>query len=153
VKLTNQEEAPLMPGQVAIFAGSDFLGNSHLPNFVVPGEEFELPFGRHNNVDVERKISVEKRTQTSDKVKIDRTITIKLTNRGKIKRSVRLEEPLPVSRDSRIQVSFRDITPRPAASRVDGKAEWSIDLEPGQSAEVNVPYRIEYPDGVMVVGL
>ena len=52
--ITNREEGPLMPGKMAIFAGTDFLGNMMIDEIITPGEEFELPFGPDNDIEVKR---------------------------------------------------------------------------------------------------
>ncbi|MCH7878823.1 MAG: mucoidy inhibitor MuiA family protein, partial [candidate division Zixibacteria bacterium] len=48
VTLTNQDDAPLMPGAVSIFAATDFLGNARISDLITPSQEFKLPFGLDN---------------------------------------------------------------------------------------------------------
>lgn len=153
VTITNQKEAPLMPGQVALFADANFIGYATLGALVVPEQTFDLPFGIDNSMKVERKILNYKRSQSGDKIKIDQTVSIKLVNRGKKIRSINLEEPLPLSQDNRVKVTLGDILPKPATTDAGGKASWSVTVAPGDSATVAIPYRIEYPAGVNVMGL
>ncbi len=151
--ITNQNQAPLMPGLVALFADADFIGNATLGALVVPEQTFDLPFGVDNSMKVERKILNYKRSQSGDKIKIDQTVSIKLLNRGKTVRSINLEEPLPLSQDNRVKITMGDILPKPATTDASGKASWSVTVAPGDSAMVAIPYRIEYPAGVSVTGL
>ncbi|MFZ1685201.1 MAG: mucoidy inhibitor MuiA family protein [Candidatus Zixiibacteriota bacterium] len=150
--ITNQKEAPLMPGLVAIFVGSDFLGNSYVGNLVVPGEEFKLPFGRDNNIKVERKVSAEKKTRTSDKIKKEAIIRIALTNLSGKERSIKVEEAVPLSRDSRIKITLGEIVPKPVLLDEAGKATWHISLKPKDSSNVAIPYRIEFASNLEVAG-
>jgi hypothetical protein len=153
VTITNQNQAPLMPGQVALFADADFIGNATLGALIVPEQTFDLPFGIDNSMKVERKILNYKRNQSGDKTKIDQTVSIKLWNRGKTVRSVNLEEPLPVSQDTRVKITMGEILPKPATTDASGKAAWALTINPGDSAILSIPYRIEYPSGVTVTGL
>jgi uncharacterized protein (TIGR02231 family) len=158
VKITNQEEAPLMPGPVAIFSGADFIGNSALSSLVAPGEEFELPFGLFNGIKVTRQLLGYKRSETggfmsSDKLRIEQTVEITLSNNGSGKHAVVLEDVVPVSQDERIKVSMDGTRPEPDSIDVKGIARWTIHLEPDGKQIVRVPYRVEYPADMEIVGL
>jgi hypothetical protein len=150
--ITNQLEAPLMPGMVAIFVGSDFLGNTYVGNLVVPGEEFKLPFGRDNNVRVERRVSAEKKTQTSNKIKKEAIIRIALANLSGKERSITVEEAVPLSKDSRIKITLGELLPKPASLDESGKAIWHISLKARDSSNVAIPYKIEYASYLDVAG-
>jgi hypothetical protein len=150
--VTNQNDAPLMPGRVAIFVGGDFLGNAVISSLIVPGEEFKLPFGRDNAIKVDRKVIADKRTQTADKVKSEGIIKIVMTNRSRLGRTIDLEEPLPTSKDNRIKIVLGDILPRPLSQDESGKANWTFAMKPGDSVSVSIPYRIEYAAGLRING-
>ncbi len=158
--ITNQNEAPLMPGKVSIFADSDFLGTTNIREFIAPGEEFELPFGADDNFKVKREMLAQKKGdktgflgQDTDKKQIKQTIKITLTNNGTSSRTVQLEEPLPVSQDDRVKVKLGDIAPEYDKKDEQGKAEWSIVLAPGEEKEIIIPYKIEFPEGMQIAGL
>lgn len=153
VTVTNQDEAPLMPGEIAIFAESDFLGRTRLTDLIAPGESFELPFGQENKIDVKREILSYKKTRKTGKWRIDQTIKMTLTNNGRDSAMVQLEEPLPVSRDNRIKVKMGDVRPEPASTDAHGKATWTISLAAGEEKALLVPYRMEYPEGIQIAGL
>jgi hypothetical protein len=123
-----------------------------LAQLVAPGQEFELPFGPDNNIKVERKILSEKNTVTSDKTKSGGTVTIKLRNWSKVARTVDLEEPMPMSKDSRIKVAMGEIVPKPTETDSEGKSKWSLNLPAGDSTTVSIPYRIEYASGLNISG-
>lgn len=159
VTITNNDETVLMPGRVAIYAESNFLGNTDLFDVVVPGQEFELPFGKNNFVKVERKVHRANLSQkdswlTGDsRIRRETEIEIKLTNNGATPVLVDLEEALPVSQDDRIKVKIDQVSPD--AEIMDNKemATWTLLLEPGVETIVTFRYRIEHAPGLTIVGL
>ncbi len=153
VTLTNQEDAPLLPGAVSIFTGTDFLGNSTIRELVAPSQKFELPFGLENTIAVERKIDSYKTDRNTTRVRVEQTIKITLTNNGADSASLTLEEPLPVSQDSEIKVKAKGMQPEPLEPEDKKKVTWKVTLAPGQEMEFIIPLRIEYPPGMVVYGL
>jgi uncharacterized protein (TIGR02231 family) len=153
VTLTNQDEAPLMPGQVSIFAESDFLGKTALSELIAPDQTFDLAFGRDDKISVKREIISSKKEVKTDKIRIKQTIKITLKNNGRVARVVSLEEPIPTSKDSRVKVIVTKVEPEPMTTDVQGKATWEISLSPGEEKAVMISYRVEYPKGVVVSGL
>ncbi|RKX27952.1 MAG: hypothetical protein DRP46_09320, partial [Candidatus Zixiibacteriota bacterium] len=153
VSITNQDEAPLMPGEVSIFAGADYLGKAGIRDLIAPGQMFKLPFGKDNNIKIEREIIEEKKNDKGDKWRIEKTIKISLTNNGEKARQITLEEPFPVSQDNRIKVKIDDVVPEPNRIDEKGKAVWIIGLNPGEKIEIRIPYRIEYPKDLQISGV
>lgn len=153
VKLHNQDAAPLMPGPVAIFAGTHYLGQTQFNRLITPGEQFDLPFGLDNRITVERKVLAFKKTLKGKKVQIDQTIQITLQNHGDVARTVGLEETIPISRDNRVKVKLRDLSHEPEGHDEQGKLTWNLTLEPDAKIIVTIPYRITYPRDLQVVGL
>ena len=153
VTLTNQDEAPLMPGAVSIFAATDFLGNARISDLITPSQEFKLPFGLENSITVKRVIDSYKIDRNRSRIRIDQIIKITLTNNGSKSAELTLEEPLPVSQDSRIKVRISRIKPEPLPSEDKKKAVWKVSLAPGEKMEFLVPVRIEHPAEMRVAGL
>jgi len=151
-EVTNISQSPIMSGRVAIFVGSDFMGNATFPSLIVPGEKFNIPFGRDNAVKVERRLSSEKSIHSSDKVKTEATIKLVLANKSKDVRMIDLEEPLPVSKDSRVKVTLGSVLPKPDAMDDMGKATWKLVLAAEDSTVVSIPYRIEHAADLIVAG-
>jgi hypothetical protein len=151
VTIKNQSEVPLMPGKVAIFAESDFLGNAQLTEVIAPDQPFDLPFGLDSRLAVTRKLWSFKKTTTKDKIKLDYTVRISVVNHAAIARAVRVEEPLPVSRDNRVKIEFGDILPKMTSVDVFGRGVWEISVNPGDSTTFSIPVRMEYPAGMQIV--
>ncbi len=153
VEVTNQFDFPLLRGQVALFAGSDFIGKTSLNELIAPGQTFDLPFGINNNIDVKRKLVSNKRTVSDDRIKIVRTIEIKLKNWSNSTASITLEEPFPVSQDNRIKTKYKKMDPKPEQIDKQGKANWDLILEPGEEKVVSFTFEISYPKGMRLSGI
>ncbi len=151
--LTNSFDGPLLPGKMSVFAGSDFLGHVKLPEIVVPGESFELPFGQLDEIEVKREVVAKNRGVRHDKEFIEQTIQIVLINNGTRPRSFQLEEPLPVSQQDNVEVDLGRITPEAEISELKDRATWQLALEPGQEEVITIPIRIEYPKAWQLRGM
>ncbi|MFQ5500313.1 MAG: DUF4139 domain-containing protein, partial [Candidatus Zixiibacteriota bacterium] len=153
VKITNGDDAPLLPGSVAMFADADFIGKATLRQRVSPSEQFELAFGADDDVEVTRKTIRSKKGKKGDRIKIIQDVAIQFTNNAPEARTIRLEEVLPVSRDNRIKIKLDKIVPEPSIDEATGMAVWSLDLDPGQKLALDICYQIEYPRNLRVSGL
>ncbi|MEW5923420.1 MAG: mucoidy inhibitor MuiA family protein [Candidatus Zixiibacteriota bacterium] len=151
--VTNQDEAPLMSGEVSIFADSDYLGRAEIRGPIVPGQPFKLFFGKDNQIKVEREILSQKKEDKGDNWRHDQTIKITLTNNDKKPRRITVEEPMPVSQDGRVKAKLYDVVPEPNSIDEKGMATWVIGLAPGEKKEVLIPLRIEYPKDANITGL
>jgi len=151
--VVNQDDAPLMPGPVALFEGGTFLGNARLVDLIVPGEELKLPFGPQHEIEVHRQLTPWDLKEKGNKVRMQETVKITLTNHGREAQQVVLEEPLPVSLNERVKVKYEDIAPEAEVDDDTGIATWTITLAPGEETTVVVAYRIEHPKNMRVIGL
>ncbi len=153
VSIQNQDKAPLLPGDITIFAGADFLGREKFNQMIMPGQVFKLMFGWENDVSVKREILSHKKSIKNELTRIDKRAMIILTNHSQSERTVILEEPIPVSQDDRIKVKSDDIKPKPLAIDAHGKAVWEITIKPGAEISVIIPWRVEHPENMPLVGL
>jgi hypothetical protein len=153
VSVTNQQETPLLPGDLSVFAGPNYLGRTRIERIIAPAEEFELPFGPDDHITVERKLVNVKKIQKGNKVRLERTVRIILQNHGLDVRMVDLEELRPISQDSRIDVKVGPLVPTPVSQDEDGLIKWEVNLVPGVEVVVDIPYEISYPSGLQISGL
>ena len=155
--VTNQSEAPLMPGEVSIFADRDFIGSAELDEYIAPSEIFELSFGADKNFEVKREELAYKESETNgilnSKNRIEKTIRITLSNHSANAKTIDIEEAVPVSQNDRIKVKLDDPKPKPENIDEKGMATWSITLTPQGEQVIVLPYRIDYPQGEQIVGL
>lgn len=153
VSMTNQDEAPLMSGEVSIFADSDYLGRADIRGPIAPGQPFKLFFGKENYLKVKREILSEKKEDKTDNWRLERTIKITVTNNDKKSRRITIEEPTPVSQDGRIRTKLTDVVPEADSIDEKGKATWLVDLKPSETKELLISLRIEYPKDMNISGL
>ncbi|MCP4703605.1 MAG: mucoidy inhibitor MuiA family protein [candidate division Zixibacteria bacterium] len=153
VEVTNQFDFPLLRGQVSLFAGSDFIGKTSLNSLIAPGQTFDLPFGVNNNIDVKRKLVSNKRSVSDDRIKINRTIEIKIKNWSNFTTELALEESFPVSQDNRIKTKYKKMNPKPDEIDKQGKANWKLILEPGEEKVVSFTFEISHPKEMRLSGI
>jgi len=153
IEFANTSEVPLLPGPASIFSEAGFLGHTSFTELIMPGNEFDLAFGRDNNFKVERKAIRSKNSFKGDKRKKEETIQITVENMGSRTRSVKLEEPTPVSQDNRIKVDVGKIEPKPDKSGVNGIGEWTFEIPANASDTVLIEFEIEYPSDLTVLNL
>ncbi|MGD8605492.1 MAG: DUF4139 domain-containing protein, partial [Anaerolineales bacterium] len=153
VKIVNQDKAPFLPGLASLFTGSDYLGNFAIRSLIAPGQEFTLPFGRDDGIEVNREIVDYRVEHDGRKLKKYHTVKIVLTNHASGNRTVRLEEPFPVSRDDRVKVKIDDIEPEVTDDGDEERAVWLVTLGPQETAEYRFSVKVEHPASLRVSGL
>ena len=109
-RITNESPYILLPGQVAIFHGSDFVGRTRLST-VAPSETFDLGLGIDPAMTAVRTL-VEKNTSSTGLFGGGRRTAwawrIAVSNGNDKPVDVRLWDRIPVSRNEEIQVSFKN---------------------------------------------
>ncbi len=153
VEITNQFDSPLLPGQISLFAGSDFIGKTNQQNLIAPGQTFDLPFGIENRIEVKRKLISNKKSVSDDRIKIIQTIEIKLKNWSQFVGELTLEEPFPISQDNRIKVKHKKMDPKPDEIDDLGKASWKLTLQPGEEKIVEFTFEISHPKEMRLSGI
>ncbi len=108
--ITNESPYILLPGQAAIFHGSDFVGRTRLAT-VAPSETFDLGLGIDPAMTAERTL-VEKNTSSTGLFGGGRRTAwewrIAVSNGNNKPVDVRVWDRIPVSRNEEIQVSFKN---------------------------------------------
>lgn len=152
------EEAPLLPGAVALFRDGHYVGRGRLP-LVAPGERAELGFGASDLLRVTR-TPVAKRESEPGFLGSTRTDQrewlTKLRNLHAFPVKVIVMDRLPVSEQSAIVVEqLRETTPPgplPAPQPGDGLGAdrrglvaWTLDLAPGATSEIRFGWRVKWP--------
>jgi len=153
VSLTNETSVPLLPGQINLFAGADFIGSLNSPFLIMPTQEFELAFGIDDRIEVKREIVDQRRSASGDNRKLEETVRVTLINHSPIGEDVEVEEALPVSSDSRIKVKTKAIMPKGDDSMGQGINRWQLVLSPGIETVVSITYEIEHPASLQLVGM
>jgi len=151
------EDAPLLPGRVAIYRDGVFVGGGAIGAAGKDGT-VRLGFGADDNVKIER--TVVKRNEGSAGL----LVTTSKTDERAFKTSVRnghdfpirvvIEDQLPVSEHEDILVEMLPATTPPTATNLRDKRgvlEWSFEARPGEVKEINFAWRARWPKDKSIV--
>ena len=151
------EDAPLLPGRVAIYRDGVFVGRGKIAS-AGKDETVRLGFGADDKVKIER--SVVKRNEGSAGL----IVTTSKTDERSFKTSIRnghdfpirvaIEDQLPVSENEEIAVEMLPQTTPPTATNLRDKRgvlQWTFDAKPGELKDINFGWRIRWPKDKGVV--
>jgi uncharacterized protein (TIGR02231 family) len=148
-KLTIARGTPVLPGTVALFRDTTFVGNGRLP-LLAPGEEHELGFGVDDMIRVRHAIVEDKRGETglisASKTDVrNYRITVKNLHARPIQLGV--IDQIPVSQNDAIKIELLGRT-QPTRRDLEGKRgilAWDMKLEPDEEKAVEFGYRVSWP--------
>jgi uncharacterized protein (TIGR02231 family) len=148
---TESEDAPLLPGRVAIYRDGMFVGSGRM-TAASKDETVRLGFGADDKVKIER--TVVKRNEGSAGL----IVTTSKTDERAFKTSVRnahdfpikvaITDQLPVSENEDIQVEMLPQTTPPTATNPHDKRgvlEWAFDAKPGEVKDIAFAWRVRWP--------
>jgi uncharacterized protein (TIGR02231 family) len=145
------EDAPLLPGRVAIYRDGIFVGRS-LMAAAGKDETVRLGFGADDKVKIER--TVVKRNEgtaglivTTSKTD-ERTFKTTVRNGHDFPVKIAIEDQLPVSETEDIQVEMLSSTTPPTATNVRDKRGvlgWSFEAKPGEVRDITFAWRVTWP--------
>jgi uncharacterized protein (TIGR02231 family) len=153
------EDAPLLPGRLAIYRDGVFVGRGQLAA-VGKDETVRLGFGADDKVKIER--SVVRRNEGSAGL----IVTTSKTDERSFKTTVRnghdfpiriaIEDQLPVSENEDIVVEMLPQTTPPTATNLRDKRgvlEWAFEAKPGEVRDIAFAWRVRWPKdkGVVMV--
>ena len=151
------EDAPLLPGRVAIYRDGVFVGRGVMAT-AAKDEPVRLGFGADDKVKIER--AVLKRNEGSAGL----IVTTSKTDERAFKTTVRnghdfpiriaIEDQLPVSENDEIQVEMLPSTTAPTATNIRdrrGVLEWAFEAKAGEVRDINFAWRIRWPKDKGVV--
>jgi uncharacterized protein (TIGR02231 family) len=153
------EDAPLLPGRVAIYRDGVFVGRGQMKS-ASKDETVRLGFGADDKVKIER--AVLNRNEGSAGL----IVTTSKTDERSFKTTVRnghdfpihvaIEDRLPVSENEDIQVEMLPSTTPPTASNLRdrrGVLEWAFEAKPGEARDIAFAWRVRWPkdNGVVMI--
>jgi uncharacterized protein (TIGR02231 family) len=150
------EEAPLLPGRVAIYRDGIFVGRGQMP-LTAKEQPVRLGFGADDKIKVERTIT--SRSEGSAGLittsKIDqRDYKIAVRNGHDAAVRVAIEDQLPVSEIDDVKVELLPGSTAPTERDVRnrrGVAAWSFDLGAGEARDIKFGWRVRWPSDKSVV--
>jgi uncharacterized protein (TIGR02231 family) len=151
------EDAPLLPGRVAIYRDGVFVGRGQM-TAASKEESVRLGFGADDKVKVER--TVVKRNEglaglilTTSKTD-ERSFKTVVRNGHDFPIRIAIEDQLPVSENEDIQVEMLPSTTPPTASNLRdrrGVLEWAFEAKPGELKDIAFAWRVRWPKDKGVV--
>jgi uncharacterized protein (TIGR02231 family) len=151
------EDAPLLPGRVAIYRDGVFVGRGRMAG-ASKGETVRLGFGADDKVKIER--SVVKRNAGSAGLIVttsktdERTFKTTVRNGHDFPIRIAVEDQLPVSENEEIQVEMLPVTTPPTATNLRerrGVLEWAFEAKPGEVRDIAFAWRVRWPKDKAVV--
>jgi uncharacterized protein (TIGR02231 family) len=132
---------PLLAGPVRLGRDRAIVGRASV-QFVGAGEPFELGFGPDDSLRVRRRVDDQRDRGLLGGQKLDRTVTLFVSNLGGAPRRLALVERVPVSEIGDIKI---ELTKNPGGTldARDGFLRLELDVAPGGTVERTVAWRIE----------
>jgi uncharacterized protein (TIGR02231 family) len=149
------EDAPLLPGRVAIYRDGVFVGRGQMAS-AAKGEPVRLGFGADDKIKIER--TVVKRNEGSTGLIMtsktdERSFKTTVRNGHDFPIRIAIEDQLPVSENEEIQVEMLPSTTPPTASNLRDKRgvlEWAFEAKPGEIKDIAFAWRVRWPKDKVV---
>ena len=146
----DSEEAPLLPGSVALTRDGGFIGLSRIA-FVAPGDAVDLGFGADDKIKIQRTPVNRKENDPTwyNQSKIEtREFKTSVRNLHNFAVKIQVLDQIPVSDNTAITVDLSPVTTPPTDKQIGDKRGvmgWTLDLAPGESKDVRFAYRLKWP--------
>ena len=151
------EDAPLLPGRVAIYRDGVFVGRTEM-TAAGKDETVRLGFGADAKIKIER--SVVKRNEGSAGLIVttsktdERSFKTTIRNGHDFPIKVAIEDQLPVSENEDIQVEMLPSTTPPTTTNLRdrrGVLEWAFEARAGEVRDIGFAWRVRWPKDKGVV--
>ncbi len=141
--IDNQAGAPLLPGTVSVFRGSNYLGQSQI-GFVEVGEPFTVPVGPDRRVWVERRVhrSPPRRSSATGASTYDFTHSTMLENRSGDEVDIVVRDRTPISPGDMASVKIMERPAELSVDTTDGLTEARLRLAPQARRQLDLAYQI-----------
>ncbi len=144
------EDAPILPGRVALTRDGAFVGEGEV-GFVAPGDGADFGFGDDDKVKVSRAPVNRKENEPTwfNQAKIEtREFLTTVKNLHAFPVKVQVIDRMPVSENTAIVVDLAPSTTAPTDKQLGDKRGvmgWTLELKPGEAKDVRFAYRMKWP--------
>ncbi|GIV37199.1 MAG: hypothetical protein KatS3mg032_1578 [Cyclobacteriaceae bacterium] len=145
--ITGWEEYNLMPGEAQVFFEGTYVGKT----YINPGQTTDtlsVSMGRDPRLIIkreQRKDFTTRKTMGSN-IRQSKAWNISLRNTRTVPVTIMVEDHVPVSRNSQIEVTLID-SGGARYNKETGKLSWELTLQPNESKTVGFAYEVKYPKG------
>ncbi len=146
---------PLLNGQADLFIGQDFVGSLAIPLIPV-NDELKLFFGQDPQIKVKRELVKREKSGPGflgKNERVSQIFRITVENLRTRPVEIELQDQIPVSQNTRIEVKEVKLTPAPAGRDEKGLLTWKLKLNPAQKQEITIEFVVEYPKDSRVIGI
>lgn len=152
-KVTNASDYILLPGQVTIFQGDEFVGNTYIDS-IAPNEEFEMQLGANPQISAERELVTRNvgKTLIGNVRRTELAYRIKLHNHMPTPAQLSVHDQLPIARHEDIKVKLQSADPKPNEQSDLNILKWALTLKAGETRQIQFNYTIEHPKDMQIVG-
>jgi uncharacterized protein (TIGR02231 family) len=149
-QVTGWEKYNLISGNANIYFEGTFVGESFL-NVQNTNDTLNFSLGRDKKIIIDRKkiTDFSSRKTIGSNIKETNGYKISVRNTKKEPITILIEDQVPLSQDSRIEVSLLEAD-KAYFNKETGKLMWKIQLDPAQTKELSFKFEIKYPKGVQV---
>jgi uncharacterized protein (TIGR02231 family) len=154
-KLRNTLPYPLLSGSADLFVIQDFIGSTKIP-FVAKDEEAKVFFGEDRQIRIKHERTKREKSPPgflgkNERIKLAYKITIQNLRKNKV--NIEIQDQLPISQNTKIEIKDQAITPAPSKKDDKGVLTWTLTLEPQEKKEILIGFTIEYPKGSTIRGI
>jgi uncharacterized protein (TIGR02231 family) len=135
----------LIDGTANVYFGNTYIGESQLQTRFM-GDTLELSLGRDSKVLVSRQKVIDRSLKSflGSKKKESFVYEIQIKNNQKVPVTVKLQDQVPISQLSEIDVEILDISGADL-NETNGKLQWMPTILPGESKRYKVSFEVKYP--------
>jgi uncharacterized protein (TIGR02231 family) len=151
--ITNWEKYNLLPGNANIYFEGTFVGTSFIGNNDTK-DSLLISLGRDKKIITKRETveAFKSRRNIGSNVRESFGFRITLRNTKSEPVTIVVEDQVPISQDSRIEVETEELQGADY-NRETGKLMWRLTLQPLENKELTFKYNVKYPKGKNIQGL
>lgn len=151
--ITDWEKYNLLPGSANIYFEGTFVGTSNIGNSDTK-DSLLISLGRDKKIITKRETIAEYKSRRNIGSNVRESFGYRITLRNTKSEPITIvvEDQIPISQDSRIDVEAEDIQGA-EYNKETGKLIWRLTLQPLDNKELILKYNVKYPKGKNIQGL
>ena len=149
-RLIDWEKFNLISGKANVYFEGAFVGETYL-NANNTKDTLVVSLGRDKKIVIEREQIKDFTTKKklSSHIKEDFGFEIRIRNTKKERITIYLEDQMPISKNSKIEVELIEATGA-TVDTVTGKIVWKLEVNPAETKKVKLRYSVRYPKDMII---